>query len=141
MMRKSKLKLMRRRVVCVDFDGVIYKNMNYKGTAILNELPVDGAIDALKELAKSNEVVINSARCESDAGMKAVQEWLNKHELPYRLSKYKPHADVYIDDRAVCFSGDWDETLNDVDGFKQWQAADKQLNRLKKKGSVCQRIK
>ena len=139
-MNRRRSRVPKRRVVCVDFDGVIYKNMNYKGTAILTELPVEGAIDALHELAKSSEVVINSARCETDEGMKAVQEWLNKHDLPYRLSKYKPRADVYIDDRAVCFGGDWDETLKEVDEFNQWQAGAKHMNKLKRKGSVCHQM-
>lgn len=127
-------KIRRRRVVCVDFDGVIYRNMKYKGTAILNELPVDGAIDALHELAKSSEIVINSARCESVAGMEAVQNWLNKHEIPYRLFKYKPHADVYVDDRAVCFNGNWSETIKKIKIFKQWQSNMKSINKIMRRG-------
>ena len=134
-----KQKGIRKKTICVDFDGVIYRNMSYKGTTIINELPIDGAIDALKELSKKHTVVINSARCETEEGMEAVQEWLNKHDLPYKLSKYKPHAAVYVDDRAVCFNGDWDKTLTDVDEFSQWQAKAKALNKLKRRGMVCQR--
>jgi len=139
MMNKRRKIFPKRRVVCVDFDGVIYRNMNYKGTAILNELPIDGAIESLKELSKSYDVVINSARCESDAGMEAVQNWLNKHDLPYRLSKYKPRADVYIDDRAVCFNGNWETTLKEVNEFRQWQADGKRANKLMRKGASCRR--
>ena len=129
------MRMQRKKTICVDFDGVIYKNLNYKGTAVLNELPVDGAIDALRELEKRYIVVINSARCETEVGMEAVQMWLDKYKLPYKLSKHKPHADVYIDDRAVCFTGDWSATMDEVNGFSQWQHREKMKYKMLKRYS------
>ncbi len=132
MIRKHKIT--RRRVVCVDFDGVIYSNMKYQGTTVLNGLPVPGVAAALMELSKFNRVIINSSRFEVDEGMEAVRRWMHKHDMQYELSKHKPTADVYIDDRAVCFNGDWDETLIQVNTFKQWQSDMKFRSRLMKRG-------
>ncbi len=128
MIRKPKF--MRRRVVCVDFDGVIYNNIKYQGTTVLNGLPVPGVAAALMELSKSSRVIINSSRFEADEGVEAARAWLIKYDMQYELSKHKPTADVYIDDRAVCFTGDWTETLKEVAGFRQWQADTKLMNKF-----------
>ncbi len=127
-------KIVRKRIVCVDFDGVIYSNMKQQRTAVLTGLPVPGVVSALIELSKLNRVIINSARFEADEGMEAVREWMHKYDMKYELSKHKPTADVYIDDRAVCFNGDWDETLIQINTFRQWQADVKLGNRLMKRG-------
>jgi len=39
--------------------------------------------------------------------------------------KDKPTAHIYIDDRAVCFNGVWDDTIKNIESFKQWQLDDK----------------
>ena len=96
-------------------------------------LPVDGAIEALEELSKNSRVIINSSRFEVDEGMEAVRVWMSKHGMNYQLSKHKPTADIYIDDRAVCFTGDWSETLKEIKGFRQWQSHAKLRNKIARK--------
>ena len=128
------MKPMSRSIICVDFDGGIYSNMKYQGTTILNGKPVDGAVDALSELAKSSRIIINSSRFEVDEGMEAVREWMISNGMDYELSKHKPNADIYIDDRAVCFDGDWGETIERVRSFRQWQSDEKAMNRIISRG-------
>ena len=133
MMNRYKVKTMRRRVVCVDFDGVIYSNMKYQGTTMLNGLPVDGVIEALKELSSHSRVIINSSRFEVDEGMEVVRRWMIRHGMNYELSKHKPTADIYIDDRAICFNGVWSETLKEINTFKQWQTDAKLRSKIMRK--------
>ncbi len=123
-------RLPRQRVICIDFDGVIYQNMKYQGTAILNGSPVPGVVAALEELSKTSKIIINSSRFEVDEGLKAVREWMINNGMDYELSKYKPTADIYVDDRGVCFNGDWQATIEEIKGFRQWQAASKSINRM-----------
>lgn len=133
MINKYKTKRIRRGVICVDFDGVIYSNLKYQGTTILNGLPVNGVIESLKELSKKNRVIINSSRFEVDEGMEAVRQWMIRHGMNYELSKHKPTADIYIDDRAICFSGVWSETLKEIKTFKQWQSDAKLRSKIIRK--------
>ncbi len=111
MKRVSRRKLIRTKIICVDFDGVIYTNFKYRGTTVLKGEPVPGAVEALAELSKIYKVVVNSSRFEDDGGMEAVRLWMRNNGMDYELSKYKPTAHVYIDDRAVCFNGNWQDAL------------------------------
>lgn len=121
--------------ICIDFDGVIYHNLKFHGNAIVRGPKIDGALEAIKELSKSFEVLIHSARCADDAGYSAVEDWLKENEfLKFAvLVKNKPRAKVYLDDRGICFTGDWGKAKTDIKNFKQWQTDTKNLNRIKRK--------
>ena len=113
--------------ICIDFDGVIHDNLNYKGTRVINGNLIPGTKEALKKLSEHHTVIIHSARCEDDEAMQNIAKWLKKHELNYAVVKNKPNAHIFIDDRAICFNGKWDETLEKVSLFSQWQTAKKRF--------------
>jgi hypothetical protein len=49
-----------------------------------------------------------------------VRDWLKTHGLDHLVSGVtdrKPAAHVFVDDRAVCFDGDFDATLDAIDRF------------------------
>ena len=48
-----------------------------------------------------------------------VKFWNKKNVLG--ITKRKLPAMVYIDDRALCFRGDWSETISDISNFKTYQ--------------------
>ena len=54
-----------------------------------------------------------------------VEEWLAKHGLAEFVSTVtdkKPPAHVYVDDRAICFEGDFEKTMDRIGGFKaHWE--------------------
>lgn len=110
-----------KKLVCLDFDGVLYPNLKYYGTSVLKGAPIQGALAFVLELKKSYDVVVHSARCEERAGQAAVQEFLNEFGFGVEVVKDKPHAFVYVDDRAIQFKGDFDRTLADISEFTQWQ--------------------
>lgn len=106
-----------RPIVAIDFDGVLNKYHGWRGENILEE-PQAGVAYFLRKINKNYDVVIFTCR-----DIKKVREWLNE----YKLSQYiravtmtKPHAYVYIDDRAITYNGSYSEVLEKLEEFCVW---------------------
>ena len=114
--------------ICIDLDGVVCElkraNQSYEDL-----LPVEGAINKLKELkANGHYIILFTARhmktCEGNVGKvmarlgKVTLDWLAKHDIPYdEITFGKPWADIYIDDNAHRFVK-WDEIAGDGSNLK-----------------------
>lgn len=116
------------RTVCIDFDGVIHDYSDgWQGLDVFGEA-VPGAADAIKGLKTAGwMVVIHTCRKSTPA----LHRWLKEHNIAYDFINAnpfqpinadfrKPMADIYIDDCAIGFNGDWGKTLGDIDAFKAW---------------------
>lgn len=97
--------------VCVDLDGTLAIEKRWRELGPIGH-PFPGAKHFLEELRENARVIIHTVRCNSAIrhGYSAetmkclVEEWLNKHELPYDeiySGAGKPVAVAYIDDRAI----------------------------------------
>jgi hypothetical protein len=109
-----------RPIVCVDLNGVLDAYTGWK-TPDHWDPPRDGARRFLEQLkARGFDVVIFTTR--HPVG---VRRWLKEHalaDLVDAVTRRKPPAHVFIDDRAVCFRGDFDDTLRQVETFKaHWE--------------------
>jgi hypothetical protein len=111
--------------VALDFDGVInsYKS-GWQGADKTDE-PVEGAADGLNNLLDEGlKVVIYSTRAETAEGQQTIKDYL--HNLigdradGIEVSSGKPIATVYVDDRAVTFTGDWEAMPERIGKFKSW---------------------
>jgi len=130
------------RILCLDFDGVLHSyKSGWQGPRNIPDPPVDGAIKWLNSLFveidqsfidyweieyKSDfDVQIYSSRSQYWGGRKAMKRWLLKWGLsPYiikliRFPKKKPAAFLTIDDRAICFDGNFPSTET-ILNFKPW---------------------
>ncbi|MDR1219703.1 MAG: hypothetical protein LBK73_08860 [Treponema sp.] len=115
------------KVVAVDFDGVINSYISgWKGPTE-TDAPVLSAAESLKTLYnRGYKVIIFSTRANTQEGIDTIREYLRKHtennELAdtIEVTDQKPIADMYIDDRAIPFNGDWEETLKRIEEFKPW---------------------
>jgi len=113
-----------RRTVAVDFDGVIADYDGYKGPGVLGAPRLD-VISAMCTLQREGwKIVINTTRGEAE-----IAAYLKQHGIPHdeinRNSDYttagpKPVADVYWDDRALCYSGDAARDLDLIRNFRTW---------------------
>ena len=109
------------RTVCLDFDGVIHSYQSgWQGEAVISDPPIHKVGDAIKRLRKDFRVVVYSARCRDEEGVQAIKNWLDKHLIEVdEVCRHKPPAFVYVDDRAVRFTGDWNGTIRDIYDFRK----------------------
>ena len=109
------------RTICLDFDGVIHLNARFVASTIIVGEPVHGVTHAIERLREQYKVVVHSCRCASDGGVDAIKDWLMLHGIEVDdVVDYKPLAEVYVDDRAVPFDGDWSATIDSIGVFKPW---------------------
>lgn len=107
--------------IAIDFDGVIHKNSKgfYDGTVY--DEPIEGALEAIKELSQKYEIVIFTAKAKPDrplvsgkTGSELIWDWLEKYNIQQYIKKVtseKPRAVFYIDDKGIRFES-WTQTLN-----------------------------
>ena len=109
------------RSICVDFDGVIADaSVPYPDIGNL----VEGAEKGLQWLHNQGwEIIIFTCREEDDK----LRDFLEEHDIPYDhintqpgRDHPKPFADVYLDDKAIQFEGDWGSTVEDIEEFCPW---------------------
>jgi hypothetical protein len=114
-----------QKVVALDFDGVLNSySSGWQGHDKTDD-PVPGAAGAIRELWENGfKVVIYSARANEPKGVQAIRDFLaEKLDIDPKgidITDKKPIADVYVDDRAINFAGDWKKTLAAIKGFKSW---------------------
>jgi hypothetical protein len=103
------------RIVCVDFNGVLDTYEGWRGAKHFDG-PRAGARDFLEALTKRGYiVVVFTTRYAAD-----VWQWLAAHDLDRLVTDVtdrKPAAHVFVDDRAICFRGDFSSTLAEIDTF------------------------
>jgi len=122
---------MSNKTIAVDLDGVCHSyTKSWQGGIIYDE-PVQGAKEGLTELKRLGyRVAIFTTRTNPMYRRKGdpeqhqqIVDYMAKHELPYDeiyVGPGKIMAEVYIDDRAISFKGDWQHTIREVQKFKVW---------------------
>lgn len=106
------------KTIVFDFDGVIH---SYKSgwagapTLILDE-PVKGIANVVYTLRETGyRVVVQSTRCNTEAGRRAVSRYLLSHSIFVDdVVANKPPALAYVDDRAIRFNGDASTLYKDI---------------------------
>ena len=109
----SKGETMPKKTIAIDLDGVLN---NY--TKYANDIPEmrKGAKEFIIKLSKEYNLILFTNR-----SCKLATEWLIKNKLNdyfKDVTNVKPIATLYIDDRAINFKGDYDKTLNKIEGFR-----------------------
>lgn len=122
---------MRKPIVCLDFDGVVHSyTSGWQGATRIPDPPTDGFFEWLEAAVERFTVVIFSARSHMPGGRHAMQAWLHdqwravRGDAPLPLvgfPEHKPPAAVTIDDRALTFTGRWDDYPSaTLATFKPW---------------------
>jgi hypothetical protein len=113
-----------QKTIAIDFDGVINSfSRGWCGSTETDD-PVEGAAEAINALlAAGNKVVIYSTRAATPEGKETIRRYLAENDVSFEeieVTDKKPIAHIYIDDRAIPFSGDWSDTLKQIEEFKPW---------------------
>jgi len=113
------------KTICLDFDGVLH---SYTSRWVVPELipdpPVPGAVAFVQQLVANGwKVYVQSVRSGSEAGYNAICDWLGENGFPehplIEVVAEKPRAWVYLDDRAMLFTGAF-PTLTELENFTPW---------------------
>lgn len=129
--------------ICVDFDGVVHSyTSGWQGADIVADGPVNGALNWLREMVRHFDVAIYSARSSQAGGIEAMYralcDWArvdptdtNWIASNVRFPAEKPSAMLTIDDRAICFDGDFDRVRPDkLEAFQPWYKRDPRLRQF-----------
>jgi capsule biosynthesis phosphatase len=104
----------------LDIDGTICE-VRGQGDDYAAVRPLPQAAERIRSLrASGHYVILATARhmqtCGSNVGMVVARQaqtliaWLNRHGIEYdELWFGKPHADLYVDDKALAFTGNWED--------------------------------
>lgn len=104
------------KILLIDLDGVLNTyNGNYSESEIAP--PREGVNEFLKAISQTYKIEIFTVR-----DKKSTQKWLEKYNLSQFISNItnvkNPRASIIIDDRALQFKGDFQQTLQDITNFK-----------------------
>lgn len=99
--------------IVLDFDGVLHSYASgWQGEAVIPDPPVQGAVEFVDALRDAGyDVVVASTRANTPEGRKAMRAWLRSNRFDrlanLRIAEGKPAGRVYLDDRALRFTGVW----------------------------------
>ena len=145
-----------KKTICIDFDGVLaewpegeMKSDNF-GDMISN---ADAGTALLKK--KGFTIIIYTTRPVTDA----LKTWLKDNRIEYDYINENPEqpenapieqgckikADIYLDDRGICFRGNWEWIMRDIGAFTPWMMGKKeqkkQMERNFDEGDIWKRGK
>jgi len=106
--------------IMIDLDGVIHQYEGFKDGTLYGNI-FDGAKEVIDYLRNNGyEIIIFTSRLSKNLNdvenqKVMIKKWLNKNKVMIDgMTSEKLAADLYIDDRAIHFKGDWNDTLHEI---------------------------
>jgi len=117
------------KIVAIDFDGCIADySKGWLGENVFGDV-IPGCKEALQRMKDDGyKIIIYTVREHT----RWLEQYFKSNGIPYDYINEsvpgtysndgsKVYADVYIDDRAVTFDGNWEKIPKVVGGFMSWQ--------------------
>ena len=108
-----------KKIILIDLDGVLNKYDGKYSSEFIPDIK-EGAKEFLETLSKDFEVKIFTTRDKA-----LTQKWLVANKISkYDITNIKEPAYLLVDDRCVCFKGDYKKTLDLISNFSvYWKTA------------------
>lgn len=123
---------MTKPTIAIDFDGVIHKYSRGWQEGRIYDPVVPGFFEWAAEAQKDFKLVVHSSRSGTEFGADLIRTWLGAQLRGWQgplirveVVGAKPPALVSIDDRCICFQGDWyapELQPSALKTFKPWNA-------------------
>lgn len=104
--------------IAIDFDGALAHYIPGMASRDEQGLPIRHAREALKQL--KHDYRYNIIIWTSRPITRNLERWFRKYGIPYDKIIQKPDCHMFIDDRAIKFNGNWNETLQEIKQFREW---------------------
>ena len=102
--------------ILIDLDGVLNEyGQNKFDENFIPEIK-EGAYEFVKEVSKDAELYLFTSR-----NLILATKWLIKNNLDNffkDVTNVKIPSYLYIDDRTICFNGDYNKTIHEIKNFK-----------------------
>ena len=110
-----------KKIILLDLDGVIN---TYNGNFDKNFIPEikEGAKEFLERLSKEYEIKIFTTRNRLLASKWIIENKLDN--LVTDVTNVKNPAYLHVDDRCICFNGNYDNLFDEIVNFKVWNKKD-----------------
>ena len=116
------------KTVCIDIDGTISHYIEWVDAKTFGEVLPHCAETIHHLKADGWYVIIYTTRADKNE----IRKFLEANNVPFDAINEnpnqpdnaiggKPFADVYVDDRAIQFDGDWTEAYEKITGFTSWE--------------------
>lgn len=130
------------KTIAIDFDGVLADYSNgYQGKDVFGT-PIPGADNATKVLKENGwRIIIYTTRPDTEA----LRHWLKENNITYDYINENPEqpeeskgckliADIYLDDRAISFNGQWEWVVGNIASFSPWSKSEEdELKEMRKR--------
>lgn len=116
------------KTICIDIDGTICQYTEWVVASHFGKV-LPGAKEAIEKLHNEGwYIIIFSTRADKNV----ISNFLRENEIyfdsinlnpfqPKNAIGGKPLADVYLDDRAITFNGNWAQAFDQIVSFKPWE--------------------
>ena len=107
--------MQKRKTILIDLDGVLN---TYDGNYSENYIPEvkKGAKEFIKKLNIDYDLILFTTRNSLEASRWLMENKIDKYFK--NVTNVKIPAYLYLDDRAIGFSGDYKKTLEQIEDFK-----------------------
>ena len=109
------INMQKRKTILIDLDGVLN---TYDGNYSENYIPEvkKGAKEFIKKLNIDYDLILFTTRNSLEASRWLMENKIDKYFK--NVTNVKIPAYLYLDDRAIGFSGDYKKTLEQIEDFK-----------------------
>ena|ERR1035437_933525 len=100
-------------ILSIDFDKTLH-DADHPKPAMRMGAPMPGAVEAMQALKAAGNILIIHTIWKQDR-WHVIRKWCDWWHIPIDdVTNVKPNAVVFLDDRAVRFTGDWAQALEDI---------------------------